>query len=69
MESQAVVSKPYTLIAGGQHRGYFSSVQSAVAHARDKKMIHQAIYGVEHLFPIVVHRESANGPSEMVHQE
>lgn len=69
MESQVVVSKPYTLVAGSQHHGYFASVQSALGHARDKKHELQEIYGNEYSFPIVVYRESANGPSEMVHEE
>lgn len=61
-------SKPYTLVAGSQHRGYFASVQSALCHARDKKNELHEIYGTEYSFPIIVYRESAAG-TEMVHEE
>lgn len=61
--------KPYTLVAGSQHRGYFASVQSALGHARGKKSQLQEIHGNEYSFPIVVYRESFNGSSEMVHEE
>ena len=62
-------SKPYTLVVGGKHRGFFDSPLKAIEAGRVIKGHHEAKYGKDNGCMLEIHRETPLGGVERVHEE